>query len=125
MTQEYFTVKGLVIRRHIVKEVCSYIVKEVCSYTKIRNFKPLIIFCDCAARFVSDLVGTLIVGFLVHGLILLLSFLFQKMDMLIFHLCKDFFSPKVAKSKVKEPTEYKNTSFYIYFAGCWFKWFWC
>ena len=31
--------------------------------------KPLTIFCDCTARFVSDLVGTHIVGFLTHRLI--------------------------------------------------------
>ena len=34
------------------------------------NFQPLTIFCDCTARFVSDLVGTQIVGFLTHRLIL-------------------------------------------------------
>ena len=27
------------------------------STPSIRNFKPLAIFCDCTARFVSDLVG--------------------------------------------------------------------
>ena len=32
------------------------------------NFQPPTIFCDCTARFVSDLVGTQIVGFLMHRL---------------------------------------------------------
>ena len=36
----------------------------------IQNFQPLTIFCDCTAWFVSDLVGTQIVGFLTHRLIL-------------------------------------------------------
>ena len=30
----------------------------------LSNFRPLTIFCDCTARFVPDLVGTQIVGFL-------------------------------------------------------------
>ena len=34
-----------------------------------RPFLPLTIFCDCTARFVADLVGTQIVGFLTHKLI--------------------------------------------------------
>ena len=36
------------------------------SYTYIQNFKLLTCFCACIARFVSDLVGTQIVGFLTH-----------------------------------------------------------
>ena len=32
------------------------------------KIQPLTIFCDCTARFVSDLVGTQIVGFLTHRL---------------------------------------------------------
>ena len=35
----------------------------------IQNFQPLTIFCKCTARFVLDLVGTQIVGFLTHMLI--------------------------------------------------------
>ena len=35
----------------------------------IQNFQPLTVFCDCTARFVSDLVGTQLVGFLMHRLI--------------------------------------------------------
>ena len=35
----------------------------------IPNFKLLTFFCDCTARFVSDLVGTQIVGFLTQRLI--------------------------------------------------------
>ena len=37
--------------------------------SKIQNFQPLTIFCACTARFVSDLVGTQIVGFLTRRLI--------------------------------------------------------
>ena len=41
-----------------------------CSSTfLIQNVQPLSIFCDCTARFASDLVGTQIVGFLTHRLI--------------------------------------------------------
>ena len=40
----------------------------VVSKSKIQNFQPLAIFCDCAGRFVSDVVGTQIVGFLMHRL---------------------------------------------------------
>ena len=36
----------------------------------MQNFYPLAIICDCKARFVSDLFGTQIVGFLTHMLIL-------------------------------------------------------
>ena len=36
----------------------------------MRNFKLLACYCDCTGWFVSDLVGTQIVGFLMHGLIL-------------------------------------------------------
>ena len=35
------------------------------------NFRPLTIFCDCSAQFVSDLVRTKIVGFLMHSIICL------------------------------------------------------
>ena len=35
----------------------------------IKRIQPLTIFCDCTGRFVSDLVGTQIVGFLTHRLI--------------------------------------------------------
>ena len=45
------------------------------SSSFIRNFKLLAIFCDCTARFGSDLVGTQIVGFLMHRLFF---FFFQK-----------------------------------------------
>ena len=38
------------------------------SKSKIPSFKT--IFCDCTAPFVSDLVGTQIVGFLTHRLII-------------------------------------------------------
>ena len=34
------------------------------------NFQPLTIFCDCTGWFMSDLVGTQIVGFPTHRLIL-------------------------------------------------------
>ena len=36
--------------------------------SKAKNFQRLAIFCDCTALFVSDLVGTKIVGFLTHRL---------------------------------------------------------
>ena len=36
---------------------------------QIQNFQPLTIFCDCTARFVSDLFGTQIVSFITHMLI--------------------------------------------------------
>ena len=39
----------------------------------LQNFKPLTIFCDCTARFASDLVGTQIVDFLTHRLISYIS----------------------------------------------------
>ena len=35
----------------------------------IRNFMLLAVFCDCTGRFVSDLFGNHIVGFLTHRLI--------------------------------------------------------
>ena len=38
------------------------------SSTYIQNFKILAFFDDCTCRFVSDLVGTQIVGFLTHRL---------------------------------------------------------
>ena len=38
------------------------------SSTYIQSFKLLALFCECTARFVSDLVGTQIVGFLTHRL---------------------------------------------------------
>ena len=41
--------------------------------SKTQNFKPLTIFCDYTARFVSDLVGTQTVCFLMHMLILFSS----------------------------------------------------
>ena len=38
-------------------------------YIAIQNFTPLAIFCDCTARFVSDLVGNQNVGFLMTRLL--------------------------------------------------------
>ena len=35
---------------------------------QIQKFQSLTTFCDCTARFVSDLVGTQVVGFLMHRL---------------------------------------------------------
>ena len=40
-----------------------------CTF-EVQNFKLLACFCDCTAWFVSDLVGTQIVGFITHRLIL-------------------------------------------------------
>ena len=49
------------------------------SKSKIQNFQPLTIFCDCTAWFVPDLVGTQIVGFLTHRLIYIIVCMYLMM----------------------------------------------